>query len=104
MQQRTQGDVTTTALLVCGAIAGPLFVVAFLIEGATRADYNPLRHPVSSLALGDDGEVELEAPQNPEPAASPEEPAAEAAAADEAAPAEPAAEQAVAEEPAKSEE
>jgi hypothetical membrane protein len=55
MQQRTQGDVMTTALLACGAIAGPLFVVVFLIEGATRADYNPLRHPVSSLALGDDG-------------------------------------------------
>ena len=55
MEQRAQSDVATTALLVCGAIAGPLFVIAFLIEGATRADYNPLRHPVSSLALGDNG-------------------------------------------------
>jgi hypothetical protein len=54
MQDRAHSD-TTTRLLVCGAIAGPLFVVVFLIEGATRADYNPLRHPVSSLALGDDG-------------------------------------------------
>lgn len=42
-------------LLACGAIAGPLFVMTFLIEGATRAEYNPLRHPVSSLALGDFG-------------------------------------------------
>ncbi|GAA3466955.1 DUF998 domain-containing protein [Nonomuraea roseola] len=42
-------------LLVCGAIAGPLFVVVFLITGATRAGYDPLRHPVSSLALGDLG-------------------------------------------------
>ncbi len=32
-----------------------MFVVAFLVEGATRADYDPLRHPVSSLALGDSG-------------------------------------------------
>jgi len=47
--------VKTTTLLACGAVAGPLFIVAFLIEGATRADYNPLRHPVSSLALGDAG-------------------------------------------------
>jgi len=39
-------------MFVCGMIAGPLFVVAFLIEGATRPDYDPLRHPVSSLALG----------------------------------------------------
>src|SRR5215203_3904404 len=47
--------VMTKALLVCGAIAGPLFVVGFLFEGATRANYDPLRHPVSSLALGDWG-------------------------------------------------
>lgn len=47
------------ALLACGVIAGPLFVVAFLIEGATRADYDPLRHPVSSLALGDSGWMQV---------------------------------------------
>ena len=47
--------IKTKALLFCGVIAGPLFVVAFLVEGATRAHYDPLRHPVSSLALGDRG-------------------------------------------------
>jgi hypothetical membrane protein len=47
--------VRTRTLLTCGAIAGPLFTVAWLIEGATRADYSPLRHPVSSLALGEFG-------------------------------------------------
>ena len=46
------------AFLACGVIAGPLFVVAFLFEGATRANYDPLRHPVSSLALGDYGWVQ----------------------------------------------
>lgn len=46
---------TTRQLLACGVIAGPLFVVAFLVEGVTRADYDPLRHPVSSLALGELG-------------------------------------------------
>jgi len=40
------------ALFVGGVIAGLRFVVAFLLEGATRPDYDPLRHPVSSLALG----------------------------------------------------
>jgi hypothetical protein len=50
--------VMTKALLVCGAIAGPLFVVGLLFEGATRANYDPLRHPVSSLALGDYGWVQ----------------------------------------------
>jgi hypothetical membrane protein len=49
---------TTRRLLACGAIAGPLFVIAFLIEGATRADYSPLRHPVSSLAIGDLGWIQ----------------------------------------------
>ena len=43
------------ALLSCGVIAGPLFVAAFLVEGTARVGYDPLRHPVSSLALGDSG-------------------------------------------------
>jgi hypothetical protein len=45
----------TKTLLARGVTSGPLFVVAFLVEGATRADYNPMRHPVSSLAFGDSG-------------------------------------------------
>ena len=47
--------VMAKGLLVCGAIAGPLFTGAWLVEGATRAKYNPLRHPISSLAIGDGG-------------------------------------------------
>jgi hypothetical membrane protein len=43
------------ALLACGVVAGPLFVAAFLLEGALRAGYDPLRHPVSSLSIGDAG-------------------------------------------------
>lgn len=42
----------TKALLACGVVSGPLFVSTFLVEGTTRANYDPLRHPVSSLALG----------------------------------------------------
>ena len=49
------GTARTKALLVCGTIAGPLFTVAWVVEGATRAHYHPLRHPVSSLELGDLG-------------------------------------------------
>ena len=45
-------------LLRCGAAAGPLFVSVFLIEGARRPDYKPLRHPVSSLSLGPRGWVQ----------------------------------------------
>ena len=42
-------------LLRCGLWAGPVFVATFLAEGAVRDGYRPLRHPVSSLALGPRG-------------------------------------------------
>ncbi|MEV0713351.1 DUF998 domain-containing protein [Asanoa sp. NPDC050611] len=45
-------------LLIAGLLAGPLFVVTFLIAGATRDGYDPMRHPVSSLSLGDAGWVQ----------------------------------------------
>lgn len=48
-------DSVTRWLLRCGVAAGPVFVAAFLADGATRPGYEPLRHPVSSLALGDRG-------------------------------------------------
>jgi hypothetical membrane protein len=38
-------------LMLCGALAGPIFVVLFSVIGALRADYDWQRHPVSSLAL-----------------------------------------------------
>jgi hypothetical protein len=47
--------VKTKTLLACGVSAGPLFVLVFLVEGATHAHYDPLRHPVSSLAFGGSG-------------------------------------------------
>jgi hypothetical protein len=46
---------STTFLLWCGAAGAPLFVIAFLIEGATRPGYNPVRLPISLLSLGDLG-------------------------------------------------
>jgi hypothetical protein len=44
----------TRTLLTYGVIGPPLFVVVFLIEGATRPDYNPLRHlglPIACLVV-----------------------------------------------------
>ena len=46
-------------LLACGAVGPLLFVVVFLVEGAIRPDYSPLRHFVSSLSLGDGGWVQV---------------------------------------------
>jgi hypothetical protein len=49
----------TKAFLVCGVIAGPLFTVAWIVEGATRANYDPLRYPISSLSIGDAGWMQI---------------------------------------------
>ncbi|MBO0823160.1 MAG: DUF998 domain-containing protein [Actinobacteria bacterium] len=48
----------TRRLLRCGVWAGPVFTATFLAEGAVRDGYRPLRHPVSSLALGTRGWIQ----------------------------------------------
>ena len=48
----------TRRLLRCGMAAGPVFVAVFLLEGGAREGYRPLRHPVSSLALGPRGWIQ----------------------------------------------
>jgi uncharacterized protein DUF998 len=49
----------TKALFVCGVVAGPLFTVAWIVEDATRANYDPLRCPISSLSIGDAGWMQI---------------------------------------------
>ena len=44
-----------SAQLLCGALAGPLFVTAFTAIGAARRGYDWRRYPVSSLAIGRQG-------------------------------------------------
>jgi hypothetical membrane protein len=46
-------------LLRAGLVAGPLFAASFLLQGALRDGYDPMRHPVSSLALGPTGWVQV---------------------------------------------
>jgi hypothetical protein len=50
---------TSHGLLCCSTAAGPLFVTVFVLEGVRRPDFKPLRHPVSSLALGSRGWVQV---------------------------------------------
>src|SRR5690349_84503 len=45
--------------LLAGLVAGPLFVATFLIEGGFRNGYDPMRHPISSLALGSTGWIQI---------------------------------------------
>jgi hypothetical protein len=47
------------ALLVCGVLAGPVFTLGWLVGGAVRADYDPLRHFVSSLSIGPQGWTQI---------------------------------------------
>jgi hypothetical membrane protein len=51
----TQGDEATRWLLAGGVIGPILFVIAFLIEGATRPGYSAWRHFVSQLSLSAQG-------------------------------------------------
>jgi Protein of unknown function (DUF998) len=49
----------TRALLTCGMIAGPLFVVAALLQASTRDGFDVKRHPISMLSLGDLGWIQV---------------------------------------------
>jgi hypothetical protein len=51
--------INTNILLACGIIAGPLFVFMFLVEGAVRPNYNACRQPVSDLAIGEFGSIQI---------------------------------------------
>jgi Protein of unknown function (DUF998) len=55
---RGRPEARARGLLRCGVAAGPAFVAVFLLEGAIRDGYRPLRHPVSSLALGPRGWIQ----------------------------------------------
>jgi hypothetical protein len=48
----------TRVLLACGMIGPLLFILVFLVLGATRSGYNPYRHPISSLSIGDLGWIQ----------------------------------------------
>lgn len=51
--------IRTKILLISGIIAGPLFTLSWLIAGATREGYSPLRHPISSLSIGNLGWTQI---------------------------------------------
>jgi hypothetical protein len=49
----------TGTLLLCGALAGPLFLLTVLIQDYTRPGFNPRLVPLSYLSLGDWGWVQI---------------------------------------------
>ena len=48
----------TRALLICGLIAGPLYIVVGLIQALTRPGFDLMRHDLSLLANGDLGWIQ----------------------------------------------
>lgn len=48
-------DRTTRILLICGALAGPLFTIAWFVESFLHSNYDSMRHAVSSLSIGEFG-------------------------------------------------
>jgi Protein of unknown function (DUF998) len=55
----TTGNDGTRTLLACGVVAGPLFVAVGLLQMLTREGFDPTRHPLSLLSLGDLGWVQI---------------------------------------------
>ena len=49
----------TRILLLCGAIAGPLFILTVLIQDYTRPGFDPRLQALSLLSLGDWGWVQI---------------------------------------------
>jgi hypothetical protein len=47
--------IKTNILLLCGAIACPIFIIVVLIEGVMRPNYNSFLYPLSSLSIGNSG-------------------------------------------------
>jgi hypothetical membrane protein len=49
----------TNALLICGMIVGPFYIVVGLIQALTRPGFDLLRHDLSLLANGDLGWIQI---------------------------------------------
>src|SRR5438552_359120 len=59
-QENTSSDAKLTrVLLLCGVVAGPLYVIVGAIEMLTRPGFDPTRHDLSLMANGDLGWVHI---------------------------------------------
>jgi hypothetical protein len=58
-QSQENGLSLTRRLLLCGAVAGPLFILTVLIQDYTRPGFNPRLQPLSLLSLGEWGWVQI---------------------------------------------
>ena len=56
---REEQSVVTGRLLLCGVIAGPLFVAVWLIQLLITNGFDPTHHPLSLLSLGEFGWIQV---------------------------------------------
>lgn len=49
----------TRNLLGCGAVGGPAFIAVGLVQAATRTGFDPAKHPLSLLSVGDLGWIQI---------------------------------------------
>ncbi|HET9908768.1 MAG TPA: DUF998 domain-containing protein [Anaerolineales bacterium] len=49
----------TNLLLICGAIAGPFFTLAWILQGLSRSNYDSRQHAISSLSVGEFGWMQI---------------------------------------------
>ena len=59
MSNTVRMDGRTNLLLLCGALAGPFFSLVWFIAGLNRANYDPMRYPISSLSIGELGWIQI---------------------------------------------
>ena len=50
---------STRALLTCGIVAGPLYIVVVVLQMVTRDGFDISRHPASMLSNGDQGWIQI---------------------------------------------
>ncbi|WP_449061762.1 DUF998 domain-containing protein [Planomonospora algeriensis] len=50
---------STTRLQACGVAIGPVFLGVWLVQALTREGFDPARHPLSLLSLGDPGWIQV---------------------------------------------
>jgi Protein of unknown function (DUF998) len=50
---------TTTTLLNCGAVAGPIFIAVGFVAALTRNGFDLGKHPLSLLSVGDHGWIQI---------------------------------------------
>src|SRR2546423_4079152 len=59
-QDNTSRDAKLTrVLLLCGVVAGPLYVIVGVIEMLTRPGFDPTRHDLSLMSNGDWGWIHI---------------------------------------------